>query len=70
MWKALLTFHKVSSGFKTAPQRVWLRGGEEGEIRILSTAHNDLNNNPDNTHGHKIVCDMVIRVYMCSWLGL
>lgn len=24
-----------------------------GEVLIPSTSHNDLNNNPDNTHGHK-----------------
>ena len=27
--------------------------GWGGGIWILSTSHNDLNNNPDNTHGHK-----------------
>lgn len=24
-----------------------------GEVLIPPTSHNDLNNNPDNTHGHK-----------------
>lgn len=51
--KALVTFHERSPRFRMATKRVGLGGVGEVGISTVSTSHNDFNNNPDNTHGHK-----------------